>query len=218
MTCSPLSYFCFVDPSCVSTVAHWASQLTLTDDNVPLSSHTSTLSLSFSLFLALYNSLPPYFAVDDDWDSEDEGDGGDHLQSHMDTSFVRAVAMYDFVPVGEGQLALNAGDVIEVTHRDPENGWWTGSCGHSSGVFPASYVRAFTGSSRKLAKAIYPYTAQNAGELSFEADTLISIVAWNDDWAVGVVDGVEGPFPTTYVDRQFVHNTTYSTIQPQSSA
>eukprot|EP00013_Stygamoeba_regulata_P015507 CAMPEP_0177673142 /NCGR_PEP_ID=MMETSP0447-20121125/25766_1 /TAXON_ID=0 /ORGANISM="Stygamoeba regulata, Strain BSH-02190019" /LENGTH=212 /DNA_ID=CAMNT_0019180955 /DNA_START=44 /DNA_END=682 /DNA_ORIENTATION=- len=54
--------------------------------------------------------------------------------------FGRAVAMFDFEPEEEGELALSQGDLVLVFHRDP-SGWWSGECNNSYGVFPADYVQ-----------------------------------------------------------------------------
>jgi len=49
---------------------------------------------------------------------------------------------------------------------------------------------------------LYPYTAQSEGELSFNEGDLIGIIEdLPDGWSRGDVNGVEGVYPTNYVQR-----------------
>ncbi|CDO94268.1 unnamed protein product [Kluyveromyces dobzhanskii CBS 2104] len=49
-------------------------------------------------------------------------------------------ALYAFQPQQEGDLALNAGDRIEVLEKlSPE--WYKGTCNGNVGVFPSNYVK-----------------------------------------------------------------------------
>lgn len=51
------------------------------------------------------------------------------------------VALYDYAPQAPGDLALKAGDVIEIVQRTDANGWWTGKLNGQQGVFPGNYVQ-----------------------------------------------------------------------------
>lgn len=52
------------------------------------------------------------------------------------------VALYDYEPQAEGDLALIAGDRIEITEKtDSQQGWWKGILNGRTGVFPANYVQ-----------------------------------------------------------------------------
>lgn len=53
---------------------------------------------------------------------------------------VRARALYACEAENEGDLAFHAGDIITVVSRD-DSGWWTGSIGGATGLFPANYVQ-----------------------------------------------------------------------------
>ena len=51
-------------------------------------------------------------------------------------------ALYDYAPQAQGDLALKAGDVIEIVQRTADaNGWWTGKLNGQTGVFPGNYVQ-----------------------------------------------------------------------------
>jgi hypothetical protein len=48
-----------------------------------------------------------------------------------------ATALYNFVPLAEGDLEFKKGDVIEVVKRTQNpNEWWTGKFNGNEGVFP----------------------------------------------------------------------------------
>ncbi|XP_071811957.1 nostrin-like [Apostichopus japonicus] len=73
----------------------------------------------------------PFDEDGDDWD--DEPDSGE-----------KYVALYDFEPAGEGELALKAGDSVLVTQKD-DDGWWNGTVNGITGQFPESYVKKADG-------------------------------------------------------------------------
>jgi amphiphysin len=51
-------------------------------------------------------------------------------------------ALYDYAPQAAGDLALRAGDRIEIVQRTADaNGWWTGRLNGQQGVFPGNYVQ-----------------------------------------------------------------------------
>lgn len=51
-------------------------------------------------------------------------------------------ALYDYVPQAAGDLAIKAGDRIEIVQRTADaNGWWTGRLNGQQGVFPGNYVQ-----------------------------------------------------------------------------
>jgi hypothetical protein len=53
-------------------------------------------------------------------------------------------------------------------------------------------------------QAMYPYTALNDDELSFEPDDIISVLSRDEpDWWRGEINGITGLFPSNYV-RAFV--------------
>ncbi|KAF4623322.1 hypothetical protein D9613_002068 [Agrocybe pediades] len=53
----------------------------------------------------------------------------------------RAIALYDFNAVQDGDISFRKGDVIEVTQKsDSTDDWWTGRCKGQQGIFPANFV------------------------------------------------------------------------------
>ncbi|KAF5100180.1 hypothetical protein D0Z00_001387 [Geotrichum galactomycetum] len=51
-------------------------------------------------------------------------------------------ALYDYAPQAQGDLAMKAGEVIEIVQRTADaNGWWTGKLNGQTGVFPGNYVQ-----------------------------------------------------------------------------
>lgn len=51
-------------------------------------------------------------------------------------------ALYDYAPQATGDLAIKAGDRIEIIQRTADaNGWWTGRVNGQQGVFPGNYVQ-----------------------------------------------------------------------------
>jgi hypothetical protein len=48
--------------------------------------------------------------------------------------------------------------------------------------------------------SLYPYTAQNSDELSFQKGSIINVQNKDDaDWWKGEINGVQGVFPSNYV-------------------
>ncbi|KAF8973864.1 hypothetical protein BDZ97DRAFT_1777304 [Flammula alnicola] len=53
----------------------------------------------------------------------------------------RAIALYDFSAVQEGDLSFRKGDVITVTKKSNSvDDWWTGKVNGGQGIFPANFV------------------------------------------------------------------------------
>ena len=49
------------------------------------------------------------------------------------------VVLYDYTPVRDDECALTAGSKVIVLERNDE-GWARGTCGETSGWFPANYI------------------------------------------------------------------------------
>jgi len=59
---------------------------------------------------------------------------------------MRAQALYDYIPQGEGELELRAGDVVNVLAQ-PTPEWWEGEIEGRPGwigLFPANYVKVLS--------------------------------------------------------------------------
>lgn len=63
--------------------------------------------------------------------------------AHATTPGVQyCTVLYDFIPQTEQDLALKAGEIIEIVERTPDaNGWWVGKLNGKTGVFPGNYVQ-----------------------------------------------------------------------------
>lgn len=56
-------------------------------------------------------------------------------------SIARAVALYNFKAVEDGDLSFNKGDVITIIKKsDSTDDWWTGRLNDKEGIFPANFV------------------------------------------------------------------------------
>ncbi|EKM83615.1 hypothetical protein AGABI1DRAFT_117111 [Agaricus bisporus var. burnettii JB137-S8] len=57
------------------------------------------------------------------------------------TGGVRAIAVFDFDAVEDGDLSFNKGDVIAIVKRsNSTDDWWTGRVNNREGIFPANFV------------------------------------------------------------------------------
>ncbi|ESO89239.1 hypothetical protein LOTGIDRAFT_106084, partial [Lottia gigantea] len=136
--------------------------------------------------------------------------------------FVPEIAMViaPYTATGAGQLTLETGNLIQVRQKSPR-GWWEGELqarGQKKkiGWFPANYVKLLgpssarstpdTGLSATLnvvekVKALYAYTSQNDDELTFQKDSVMTVLNKdNNDWWQGELeDGQVGMFPSNYV-------------------
>ncbi|KXN81111.1 hypothetical protein AN958_06065 [Leucoagaricus sp. SymC.cos] len=53
----------------------------------------------------------------------------------------RAIALFDFKAVEDGDLSFKKGDVITITKKsDSTDDWWTGRLNNREGIFPANFV------------------------------------------------------------------------------
>ena len=108
-----------------------------------------------------------------------------------------AKAKYEFVPKYERELPLRRGDIVYLIRQVDKN-WYVGESHGMIGMFPINYVQMFQ---EGLAKAAYPFSAQSSLELSFDKGELITILRRVDiNWYEGMIAGVIGIFPVSYVD------------------
>lgn len=112
-----------------------------------------------------------------------------------------ARAIYDYETQEEGELSFKAGDTIKILERN-DDGWWLGQIGNKQGMFPSNYIEEMApqgGKSLGTTTAMYDYTAQEEGELSFKEGDVITIYHKHDDgWWEGEVNGKRGSFPANY--------------------
>ncbi|XP_063218277.1 intersectin-1 isoform X2 [Bacillus rossius redtenbacheri] len=126
------------------------------------------------------------------------------------------------------QLSLQRGQLLMVRKKS-DTGWWEGELQAKGkrrqiGWFPASYVKLLAAGGKAGAAregqpspmpqpqqqpqqdsaekvvALYPYTAQNEDELTFEKDDVITLLGKDEpSWWRGELRGVSGLFPSNYV-------------------
>ncbi|CAH0730867.1 unnamed protein product, partial [Brenthis ino] len=139
-----------------------------------------------------------------------------------------AQALANYTATSSEQLSLMKGQLL-IVRKKADSGWWEGELqakgrNRQSGWFPASYVKVLQSSGRTSGRttpvmskmdavptetvidkviALYPYTAQNADELSFEKDDIIAVTDRSQDpaWWQGELRGMTGLFPSNYVTK-----------------
>ncbi|KAK9887107.1 hypothetical protein WA026_020555 [Henosepilachna vigintioctopunctata] len=137
------------------------------------------------------------------------------------------------------QLSLQRGQLIMI-RKKTDSGWWEGELQAKGrkrqvGWFPASYVKILNSSGKTSGRttpvsttriqqeivldkvvALYPYTAGNPDELSFNKDDIISVTAREEEaWWRGELNGVSGLFPSNYVTPLQQQSPVQSTHQRQ---
>ncbi|CAB3252222.1 unnamed protein product [Arctia plantaginis] len=152
--------------------------------------------------------------------------GRDSVTGRKKNEIAQAIANY--TASSTEQLSLTRGQLL-VVRKKADSGWWEGELqakgrNRQVGWFPASYVKILQSSGRTSGRttpvlskmdtlpaetvidkviALYPYTAQNADELSFEKDDIIAVTDRSQDpaWWQGELRGMTGLFPSNYVTK-----------------
>ncbi|CAH1642825.1 unnamed protein product [Spodoptera littoralis] len=152
--------------------------------------------------------------------------GRDSVTGRRKNEVAQAIANY--TATSSEQLSLTKGQLL-VVRKKADSGWWEGELqakgrNRQVGWFPASYVKILQSSGRTSGRttpvlskmdtlpsetvidkviALYPYTAQNADELSFEKDDIIAVTDRSQDpaWWQGELRGMTGLFPSNYVTK-----------------
>jgi len=123
--------------------------------------------------------------------------------------------LYDFTPGNDGDLALHAGDVIELV-EETNPSWWKGLNlqTHETGIFPSNYVQ-FKGSALgiteeividetvpvRIVKAVFDYNAGDEDEVSFKKGDELELLHENDNgWWYGIhlLTNQAGLFPSNF--------------------
>ncbi|KAI9647690.1 cytoskeletal protein binding protein [Ciborinia camelliae] len=115
-------------------------------------------------------------------------------------------ALYDYVPAGEGELTINAGDILYVLEKSTEDDWWKAKKKASAededepvGLIPNNYIQEAEPSSK--ARALYDYTRQTDEELSFTEDAQLEVFDTSDpDWILVGFEGEYGFVPANYIE------------------
>ncbi|XP_041466815.1 dynamin-binding protein-like isoform X2 [Lytechinus variegatus] len=122
----------------------------------------------------------------------------------------RVVAIFDFETTEPGELALKAGDEVDITSRINEN-WIAGTCNGKTGTFPANFVKPVDEASSNISEkkptsyqvtAVQDYQSSTEGDLCFKTGDVISVSHQIDEhWLEGTLDGRSGIFPVSYVSK-----------------
>eukprot|EP01052_Picozoa_sp_SAG31_P027604 SAG31_NODE_2595_length_5421_cov_2.387636_6_plen_204_part_00 len=90
-------------------------------------------------------------------------EAGPVVATRSDHSGERCIVIHSYAKAEEGELGIQAGDVVEVLHK--QEGWWTGrGRGGEEGMFPANYVLEF------LAEPLEYMGVQKYNDLEFDMD------------------------------------------------
>jgi len=138
----------------------------------------------------------------------------------------RAKAQYDYDAEEDNELSFKENDIIIITKID-DSGWWEGSIGARSGMFPGNYVELIpeevvekakplptpaaksTQSAQKQpmkkerkCKAIFDFSGDGDDELSINEGDIITILSEAEGWMLGVnKNGSQGLFPANHVEE-----------------
>jgi hypothetical protein len=126
---------------------------------------------------------------------------------------LKAIALYDYAPDQDNELAFSSGDKIIVTKQHDSDGWWEGYLEKKPskvGVFPSNHVKLQDASNdgsgdNNLSTALYDYEATDEGELSFHAGDNITILErLEGGWWKGKLqsNGLIGLYPSNFTDVQ----------------
>ncbi|KAI9172881.1 Protein BZZ1 [Blastocladiella emersonii ATCC 22665] len=118
-----------------------------------------------------------------------------------------AVALYDYAPAGDGELALVKGQVVAVASDAGEDGsgWISVRYRGEHGLVPASYVHVVRDDEVHLphAQVVYPYTAQGEGEVDVGEGEVVRVLADEGDGWIQVqvtADDRVGLIPASYAN------------------
>ncbi|XP_071852019.1 dynamin-binding protein-like isoform X3 [Apostichopus japonicus] len=112
----------------------------------------------------------------------------------------------------EGELTFQKGDLISVTEKIDED-WWKGDLNGETGILPSVCVEICNNNGtssqtqevdgkrcKPWAKALFPFSAESEGELSFmDNEEIVLLRRVNDSWLEGEVEGKKGIFPANFV-------------------
>ncbi|KAF2099581.1 hypothetical protein NA57DRAFT_37499 [Rhizodiscina lignyota] len=116
-------------------------------------------------------------------------------------------AVYDYIPQGEGELAIQEGDLLFVLEKSKEDDWWRAKKKANiedeeepEGLIPNNYVEE--AKPLHKAKALYDYTRQTDEELSFSEDATLNVYDSSDpDWTLVGLNGEFGFVPANYIEE-----------------
>ncbi len=150
-------------------------------------------------------------------EEEEEGDSSaDEWEEDYEysESCTRAVCITDYAAGSPDELDVQAGDVVELRCFAPGEPWWSVRLGEKQGLLPGKLLKPFVGTAQNQVFTLYPYQAKKEDELSFPASTILTLLEPADEpgWSRGIHNGVEGIFPTDYVNQRFVRAPEYLAV------
>ncbi|KAL8734013.1 MAG: hypothetical protein Q9166_001774 [cf. Caloplaca sp. 2 TL-2023] len=115
-------------------------------------------------------------------------------------------ALYNYVPQGDNELALEEGDLVYVLEKSTEDDWWKAKKRarpdedeEPTGLIPNNYVEDARPSHH--ARALYDYDRQTDEELSFTDNAILSVYDTSDeDWTLVGLNGEYGFAPANYIE------------------
>ncbi|KAJ6634234.1 hypothetical protein Bhyg_17296, partial [Pseudolycoriella hygida] len=131
------------------------------------------------------------------------------------------IALYDFEPMQDGDLALRVNEKVYL-HKKLSEEWYYGKNRRGcEGMFPSSYInvkvpiresnesrqsQAIPSSqaivkNQPAAKALYSFPAEMPEDLSLqENDIITNLERINDEWLFGRIGSRQGQFPANFVE------------------
>lgn len=119
---------------------------------------------------------------------------------------------HDYIAKESNELSLTKGDIIkDVIKR--QGGWWEGTLGDKTGLFPDNFVRVLDKDSvvmrnRKDAsrirqcRVVFSYKQDHEDELNLNVGDVIEILGEEEEgWWRGVLNGKQGVFPSNFVEE-----------------
>lgn len=143
--------------------------------------------------------------------------------------------VFPYEPQHEDELRLCVGDTITSVTRQ-ETGWYRGTLGFNTGVFPDNFVKVLTKEPKsdspdsnvttplnvqrremvgRRCRVVFSYAPQHDDELPLCVGQTINVLQEVEEgWWKGILDGQVGMFPSNFVEELAEDN---NTKQPESS-
>jgi len=130
-------------------------------------------------------------------------------------------ALFDFDASEVNELSFKENDIIALIEKPEDSDWWKGEMNGKQGLFPSNYVEIIKVEPVKVSMPVVPtrpkvpaaqskakyranfdYEAQEANELSFKENDVITLVEKipDSDWWKGELNGVQGLFPSNFTE------------------
>ncbi|KAL8913660.1 MAG: hypothetical protein Q9172_007240 [Xanthocarpia lactea] len=129
-------------------------------------------------------------------------------------------ALYNYVPQGDNELALQEGDLVYILEKSTEDDWWRAKKRaqpdedeEPTGLIPNNYVEDARPTHH--ARALYDYDRQTDEELSFTDNSILSVYdTSDDDWTLVGLNGEYGFAPANYIEITGIANSESPSVAP----